>query len=46
MSNKDLLTVVLADISNQDSPQVVTLEDIFSAASINRSYLLACNNTL
>lgn len=33
MNNKDLLTVVLADISNQDSPQVVTLEDIFSATS-------------
>ena len=33
MSNKDLLTVVLADISNQDSPQVVTLENIFSTTS-------------
>ena len=29
MSNKNLLTVVLADISNQDSPQVITLEEIF-----------------
>lgn len=29
MSNKNLLTVVLADISNQDSPQVITLEENF-----------------
>ena len=30
MSNKNLLTVVLADISNQDSPQVITLKFFFN----------------